>query len=194
MRSSLSVRKGHIDSRTSSKTISRSLTLPCYQLLQFQQSSMFSHTICHSYGSQQQSHTFLYRARWRVPLLNRYASTYFKEQSRHCYPWLRFLQGHQVKGHPRNKTKLQREGTNMYMFFKLLNKFFKPQNSKFNSVNTIIVDFRQYAISQSGLELIMYLLATAQSTREFFVMPIDDNMIDSPSIRRQLQIPVSSLS
>lgn len=43
-----------------------------------------------------------------------------------------------------------------------------------------ISDYGQYAISQSGLEHIMYSVVTAQSTVDFSMTLVDYNVIDSP--------------
>ena len=42
-------------------------------------------------------------------------------------------------------------------------------------------DYKQFAISQSGLGHIMYSAATAQSTLDFSIMPVDEGVVDSPS-------------
>ena len=41
-------------------------------------------------------------------------------------------------------------------------------------------DYGQFAISQSGLGHIMYSAATAQSTMDFSILPVDDGVVDSP--------------
>ena len=41
-------------------------------------------------------------------------------------------------------------------------------------------DYGQFAISQSVVGHIMYSAKTVESTMDFFVMPIDDGVVDSP--------------
>lgn len=41
-------------------------------------------------------------------------------------------------------------------------------------------DYGQFAISQSGLGHIMFSAATAQSTMDFSMTPVDDGVVDSP--------------
>jgi len=57
-----------------------------------------------------------------------------------------------------------------------------------------ILDYGQYAISQSGTGLIMYSAATAQSTMDFSTKPIDDDVVDSPPFGGKRPHPVSSPS
>lgn len=57
-----------------------------------------------------------------------------------------------------------------------------------------IMDYGQYAISQSGLGHIMYSAATAQSTMDFSMKPIDDGVVDSPPNGGKRPRPVRSPS
>ena len=41
-------------------------------------------------------------------------------------------------------------------------------------------DYGQFAISQSGLGHIMFSAATARSTMDFSMLPVDDGVVDSP--------------
>ena len=57
-----------------------------------------------------------------------------------------------------------------------------------------ILDYGQYAILQSGLGHIMYSAATAQSTMDFSVKPINHGVVDSPPSGGKRPRPVSSPS
>ena len=55
-------------------------------------------------------------------------------------------------------------------------------------------DYGQFAISQSGLGHIMYSVATAQSTMDFSIMPVDEGVVDSPPNGGKCPLPKSSPS
>ena len=57
-----------------------------------------------------------------------------------------------------------------------------------------ILDYGQYAISQSGTGHIMYSAATAQSTMDFSTKAIDDDVVDSPPFGGKRPHSVSSPS
>ena len=57
-----------------------------------------------------------------------------------------------------------------------------------------ILDYGQYAISQSGTGHIMYSAATAQPTMDFSTKPINDGVVDSPPYGGKRPHPVSSPS
>ncbi len=57
-----------------------------------------------------------------------------------------------------------------------------------------IMDYGQYAISQSGLGHIMYSAATAQSTMDFSTLPIEDGVVNSPPDGGKRPRPISSPS
>ena len=54
-----------------------------------------------------------------------------------------------------------------------------------------IMDYGKYAILQSGLGHIMYSVATAHSTMDFSMKPIDDGVVDSPPNSGKRSRPVS---
>ena len=54
--------------------------------------------------------------------------------------------------------------------------------------------YGQFAISQSGLGHIMYSAATAQSTMDFSILPVDDGVVDNPSNGGKCPLPKSSPS
>lgn len=55
-------------------------------------------------------------------------------------------------------------------------------------------DYGQFSISQCGLGYIMYSAATAQSTMDYSIMPIDDGVVDSPPNGGKCPLPKSSPS
>lgn len=57
-----------------------------------------------------------------------------------------------------------------------------------------ILDYGQYAISQSGTGHIMYSAATAQSTMDFSTKPINDGVVDSPPYGGKRPLSVCSPS
>lgn len=60
--------------------------------------------------------------------------------------------------------------------------------------NDSILDYGQYAISRSGLGNNMYSTATAQSTMDYSVLPIDAGVVDSPHDDSKRRLPISSPS
>ena len=53
-------------------------------------------------------------------------------------------------------------------------------------------DYRQFTVFQSGMGHIMYSAATAWSTMDYSVMPVDDSVVDSPPNGGKRTNPMSS--
>ncbi len=57
-----------------------------------------------------------------------------------------------------------------------------------------LVDYGQLAMSEGGVRHIMYSAATAQSTMDFSMMDVDDNVVDSPPNGGKRPVQVNSPS